>query len=119
MLLGVFALLFRDYRTDHFVSAGIVCLITGLLHAIPTALLSWLLLRRGFAVNFVSAGLVGGTLAGLAGVTIVGVSLREFPGPARIGLAYGSCASKRSTGSVDRVGTAIPCKGYEACVLSL
>lgn len=34
-LAGLFALLFRDYQTDHFVSAGIVCLITGVLHAIP------------------------------------------------------------------------------------
>ena len=67
-LLGVFAFLFRDYQTYHFVSVGIVCLLTGLLHAIPAALLSWLLLRRGFAVNFVSAGLAAGTLGGLAGV---------------------------------------------------
>jgi hypothetical protein len=58
-LLAVFGDLFRDYRTDHFFSAGIACLLTGLLHAIPAGLLSWLLLRRGFAVNPVSAGLVG------------------------------------------------------------
>ena len=70
-LLVVFALLFRDYRTDHFLSAGVVCLVAGVLHAIPAGLLSWLLLRRGFAVNFVSAGLVAGTLAGLAGVTML------------------------------------------------
>jgi hypothetical protein len=70
-LLGVFALLFRDYRTDHFISAGIVCLATGLLIAIPAAFLSWLLLRRGFAVNPVAAGLAGGALAALSGVTML------------------------------------------------
>jgi hypothetical protein len=58
VLLGVFALLFRDYQTNHFVSAGIVCLVTGLLHATPAALASWFLLRRGFAVDSVAAGLV-------------------------------------------------------------
>jgi hypothetical protein len=71
VLLGVFALVFRDYRTDHFISAGLPCLLSGLLLAIPAALLSWLLLRRGFAVNSVAAGFVGGALAGLCGVTML------------------------------------------------
>jgi hypothetical protein len=70
-LFGVFASLFRDYQTDHFVSLGITCLLTGLLHAIPAALLGWLLLRRGFALNSVSAGLAAGTLGGLAGVGVL------------------------------------------------
>jgi hypothetical protein len=67
-LLAVLAILFRDYQTDHFFSIGIVCLLTGFVHAIPAALLGWLLLRRGFAVNPISAGLVAGVLGGLAGV---------------------------------------------------
>lgn len=70
-LLGVFALMFRDYRTDHFISAGVSCLLTGVLLAIPAASLSWLLLRRGFAVNPIAAGLAGGALAGLCGVTML------------------------------------------------
>jgi Negative regulator of sigma F len=77
-LLGVFALVFRDYRTDHFISAGIACLLTGLLLAIPAAFLSWLLLRRGFAVNPVAAGLVGGALAGLSGVTMLELHCANF-----------------------------------------
>jgi hypothetical protein len=77
-LLGLFAVLFRNYRTDHFVSAGIVCLLTGLLHAVPTGLVSWWLLRRGFAVNSVAAGLAGGTLAGLAGVTMLELHCANF-----------------------------------------
>lgn len=77
-LLSVFAYLFRDYQNDHFVSIGILCLITGLLHATPAALLSWLLLRRGFAVNSISAGLVAGTLGGLAGVGMLELHCPNF-----------------------------------------
>ena len=77
-LLGVFALLFRDYRATNFLSAGIVCLLTGLLHAIPTGLVSWWLLRRGFAVNSIAAGLAGGTLGGLAGVTMLELHCDNF-----------------------------------------
>ena len=78
VLVGVFALLFRDYRTEHFISAGIVCLLTGLLHAVPAALLCWLVLRRGFAVNSVHAALVAGTLAGMAGVGVLELHCSNF-----------------------------------------
>jgi hypothetical protein len=77
-LLAVFALLFRDYQTHHFISIGIVCLLTGLLHAIPAALFAWLLLRRGFAVNPISAGLVAGVLGGLAGVGMLELHCANF-----------------------------------------
>lgn len=71
VLLGVFALVFRDNHIDHFISAGIPCLLSGLILAVPAALLSWTLLRRGFAVNAIAAGIVGGALAGLCGVTML------------------------------------------------
>ena len=77
-LLAVFAGLFRDYHTDHFFSAGIVCLLTGVLHAIPAAVLSWLILRRGFAVNSACAGLVAGTLGGLAGLALLELHCPNF-----------------------------------------
>lgn len=77
-LLAVFAFLFRDYQTHHFISVGIVCLLTGFLHAIPASLLAWLLLRRGFAVNSVAAGLVAGTLGGLAGVGVLELHCPNF-----------------------------------------
>jgi drug/metabolite transporter (DMT)-like permease len=55
VLGGVFALLFRDYRTEHFIAAGIVCLLAGLLHAVPAALpKSWRLVR-----GFVSKSSIG------------------------------------------------------------
>jgi len=77
-LVAVFAILFRDYHTHRFVPQGVACLTAGLLHAIPAALVSWLLLRRGFAVNPVAAGLVAGTLAGLAGVTMLELHCPNF-----------------------------------------
>jgi hypothetical protein len=77
-LLGIFALLFRDYRTDHFISLGIACLLAGLLVAIPAAFLSWLLLRRGYAVNPLAAGLAAGTLGGLSGVMMLELQCPNF-----------------------------------------
>jgi hypothetical protein len=77
-LLGVFAMLFHDYRAEHFLSAGFTCLATGLLHAVPVALLAWWWLRRGWALNPVSAGLAAGVLAGLAGVTLLELHCTDF-----------------------------------------
>ena len=77
-LLAVFAFMFRDYQTDHFFSIGIICLITGFLHAIPAGMLAWLLLRRGFAVNPISAGLVAGVLGGVAGVGVLELHCPNF-----------------------------------------
>lgn len=70
-LICVFAVLFHDYHTERFVHSGLVCLAVGLLHAIPTGLVGWFVLRRGFAVDSVTAGLAAGTLAGLAGVVML------------------------------------------------
>jgi hypothetical protein len=77
-LLAVFALIFQNYQTTHFISAGILCLVTGLLHAIPTALLAWLIVRRGFSVNANASGLIAGTLAGLAGVALLELHCPNF-----------------------------------------
>lgn len=77
-LLALFAFLFRDYQTVHFVSVGIACLATGLLHAVPAGLLAWLALRRGFAVNPIAAGLAAGTAAGLAGVGVLELHCPNF-----------------------------------------
>jgi len=77
-LMGVFLAVFRDYHATHFVSTGIVCLVAGLAHAIPVALFSWLLLRRGFAVDLVAAGAIAGTLAGLAGIAMLELHCPNF-----------------------------------------
>jgi hypothetical protein len=79
LVMGIlFAVLFRDYQTTHFLSAGVTCLVVGFLFAVPTGLASWWLLCRGFAVNPVSAGLVAGTLGGLAGVTMLELHCDNF-----------------------------------------
>jgi len=80
-LLAVFAILFQEYRTERFVSQGLTCLKAGLLHAIPTALATWLLLRRGFAVSPIASGLALGTLAGLAGVMMLELHCVNFAAP--------------------------------------
>jgi len=77
-LVGLFAFLFHDPATGHFVPVGLVCPGIGLLHAVPAALLSWLVLRRGFATNPVSAGLIAGTLGGLAGVSLLELHCPNF-----------------------------------------
>jgi len=77
-LVTVLALCFRDYQTTRFIPAGLVCLAIGMLHASVAGLLGWLALRRGFAVDAVSAGLAAGTLAGLAGVGMLELHCANF-----------------------------------------
>ena len=116
VLAALFAVLFDDYRTVRFVPAGLVCLTAGVLQAIPAGLAGWLVLRRGFFVNPVSAGLTIGALAGLAGVTMLELHCANFEalhvmvwhtavlpvssaGGAAIGWAVGSLSRRgRSTG---------------------
>lgn len=78
ILAAALAFLFRDYHTSQFFSAGIVCLATGFAHAVPAGLLAWLLLRRGFAIDYVSAGLAAGALGGLAGVGMLELHCPNF-----------------------------------------
>ena len=77
-LLILFGSIFHDHGTKNFLSQGLDCLGTGLLHAIPTALASGLLLRRGLAVNPRAAGAVTGMLAGLAGLTVLELHCPDF-----------------------------------------
>jgi hypothetical protein len=77
-LVAVFALLFDDYHTEHFVPAGLTCLSAGLLHAIPAAVVAGWVLRRGCALDSVSAGLAVGVLAGLAGLAMLELHCANF-----------------------------------------
>lgn len=80
-LLTAFGVLFHDYQSDHFVSSGLRCLVTGTLYAVPAGLLGGSLLRRGWALDPISAGLVAGVLAGLAGVTMLELHCSNFEAP--------------------------------------
>lgn len=80
-LLSVFGLLFHDYHAQHFVSAGVVCLCVGVLHAIPVSGLAAWLLRRGFAVDLISAGAIAGTLGGIGGVTMLELHCPNLEAP--------------------------------------
>jgi hypothetical protein len=75
------AVLFRDYDMGAFIRQGYPCLRAGLITAIPTGVGSWLVLRRGFAVNPVSAGLAAGTFAGLAGLVMLELHCPNFRAP--------------------------------------
>jgi hypothetical protein len=77
-LTAVFALLFTGYRSGRFVSQGIACLTAGLLLAVPAAVISWWVLHRGFAVDSLAAGVAVGTLAGLAGVSMLELHCPNF-----------------------------------------
>jgi hypothetical protein len=78
VLFGVSAYLLRDYRTDHLITGGVTCLTTGLICAAPAGLISAWILRRGFAVNPVSAGLALGILSGIAGVAMLELHCANF-----------------------------------------
>jgi hypothetical protein len=78
---AVFALLFHDYRTERFISQGWACLRAGLILALPASWAAWGILKRGFAVNPVTAGLAIGTLGGLAGVTMLELHCINFEAP--------------------------------------
>jgi hypothetical protein len=79
--LGVFALVLHDYSLGRFVPQGVNCLKAGLLFAIPAAVLAAVILRRGYAVNRTAAGVAAGTLAGLAGLTMLELHCPNFRAP--------------------------------------
>jgi hypothetical protein len=66
---AVFLSLFHDYSVGRFLRWGTGCLRAGLLCAVPTALLVWLLVRRGYIVAPVSTGAAIGSVAGMTGLT--------------------------------------------------
>ena len=78
VMAAVFALIFHDHSLGRFVPQGLVCLRAGLLWAVPTAVLTWLLLRRGYAVDRAAAGVACGTFAGLAGLTVLEFHCANF-----------------------------------------
>ncbi len=67
-LLVIVPSLFPFFGAESFVQRGIPCLRLGLICAIPSGGLTWLLMRRGYACGAMSAALCGGAFSGLVGV---------------------------------------------------
>jgi hypothetical protein len=80
-LFVVFALLLNDHHATHFVSAGLICLSVGVLHAIPAAGFAAWFLRRGLAVEPIAAGAIAGTFGGLSGVTMLELHCANLEAP--------------------------------------
>ena len=80
-LLSVFGSLFDDYHTSRFVPTGVICLSVGVLHAVFAACLAAWFLRRGLAVEPVSAGTIAGTFGGLSGVAMLELHCPNLEAP--------------------------------------
>jgi hypothetical protein len=68
---GIFVALFQFHPERTFVATGLVCLRIGLECAFAVAAISWLILRRGAALNRIAAGALAGALAGLSGLALL------------------------------------------------
>jgi hypothetical protein len=77
-LLALFWLEFVDGHSERFLSQGVRCLLTGLVHAALAAALGLWIVSRGYAVNPVTAGLILGVLGGLSGVTMLELHCANF-----------------------------------------
>ena len=72
-LVGI-ALLFPWRAPEAFVRRGWICLQTGLLMALPAAILFWLLVRRGRPLAMRTLGATIGATSGLLGVTVLQIA---------------------------------------------
>jgi hypothetical protein len=71
ILAGIFAALFDFHAEPTFVATGLVCLAIGIECALPVAVFSWLILRKGTVLYPTAAGALIGLLAGLSGLTLL------------------------------------------------
>jgi hypothetical protein len=74
VLTLMIAATFRSHQEVAFVAGGLVCIKNGLMYSAPTALLFWLLLRRGAILFPKLIGLAVGGLAGLIGLSVLEVN---------------------------------------------
>lgn len=111
-LVAVFAVLFHDYSMARFLHQGIGCFKAGLTDALPAAVVCWLVLRRGFAVDPAAAGAAAGALAGMAGVLMLELHCPIFKAPhvmvwhvavipvcGAVGAALGAISSRKRGGA--------------------
>ncbi|MBI3682604.1 MAG: DUF1109 family protein [Acidobacteria bacterium] len=69
-LIGI-AVLFPWRAPEAFLTTGWPCLKAGLMMALPAAVLFWLLVRRGVALNIGALGATLGAIAGLLSATVL------------------------------------------------
>jgi hypothetical protein len=114
-LLCMFASMFHEYHTERFLTAGIVCLVVGLVHAIPTAGLAAWLLRRGFLVEAVAGAAIAGAVGGLGGVTVLELHCANLEAPHVLLWHVGVVPVSAAAGAL--VGWAINARRSRASVL--
>ena len=78
LLVLVMAVAFQARHELNFVSSGLTCLRIGMTYSIPTALLSWLILRRGALLSPKVSGATVGMFAGVISVTVLEVYCPNF-----------------------------------------
>jgi hypothetical protein len=74
VLMLVIAAMFRSEEESAFVANGLMCIRNGLEYSIPTALLFWMLLRRGAMLFPKLIGAAAGGFAGLIGVSVLEIN---------------------------------------------
>jgi len=73
-LLLVIVAVFRSEQESGFVMNGLMCMRNGLVYSIPTALLFWMLLRRGAILFPKLVGAAAGGFAGLIGLSVLEIN---------------------------------------------
>ena len=74
LLMVVIAAMFRSGEESAFVANGLMCIRNGLEYSIPTALLFWMLLRRGAILFPKLIGAAAGGFAGLIGLSVLEIN---------------------------------------------
>ena len=73
-LLLVIVAVFQSEQESAFVMNGLMCMRNGLVYSIPTALLFWMLLRRGAILFPKLVGAAAGGFAGLIGLSVLEIN---------------------------------------------
>ena len=74
VLMLVMAAMFRSEEESAFVANGLMCIRNGLEYSIPTALLFWMLLRRGAILFPKLIGAAAGGFSGLIGLSVLEIN---------------------------------------------
>jgi len=74
VLMLVIATMFRSEEESAFVANGLMCIRNGLEYSIPTALLFWMLLRRGAILFPKLIGAAAGGFSGLIGLSVLEIN---------------------------------------------